>query len=287
MSELNSITVSRRRFLQAGIAFAIVGGVYPARAAPDAELWPFWQAHDPASAYRVDHGLWHNILAEYRRTDRRGQNIARFDYAAAKRAGVGKSLADYLGSLTGIDPRTLNRAEQLAYWVNLYNALTVRVVLDHYPVKSIRDIDISPGLFSSGPWGKKLVVIAGERVSLDDIEHRILRPIWRDARLHYVLNCASLGCPDLPSVALTSENAPAILDQAAAGFINHPRGARIDAKGRLHVSSIYRWFQSDFGRDDRGVIRHLAGFAGPELAAGLATVGEIYDHDYDWTLNRP
>ncbi len=89
----------------------------------------------------------------------------------------------------------LRRAEQFPFWINLYNALTVKVVLDHYPVEIIRDIDISPGLFADGPWGKKLVTVEGEALSLDDIEHRILRPIWKDPRLHYVLNCAALGVP--------------------------------------------------------------------------------------------
>ena len=74
------------------------------------------------------------------------------------------------------------------------------MVLEHYPVKSIRDIDISPGFFASGPWGAKLATVEGEKISLDEIEHRILRPIWKDPRIHYAVNCASLGCPNLQAV---------------------------------------------------------------------------------------
>lgn len=269
--------------LALGIFVGVLSLTSPSHAAPEAELWPHWQAHDPQSTKVVDHTPWNALLGQYRRAG----SIARFDYAAARKEEAGDRLDEYLAALGKLDPRKLNRSEQMAFWVNLYNALTVSVVLQHGPVDSIRDIDISPGLFSSGPWGRKLMKVAGVEVSLDDIEHRILRPIWQDARLHYVLNCASLGCPDLPEQAVTAANAEGVLDQAARTFINHPRGARLDGKGRLHVSSIYSWFQEDFGGNDRGVIRHLKQYAGPELAGGLSTVTEIEDHDYDWRLNRP
>jgi Protein of unknown function, DUF547 len=93
-----------------------------------------------------------------------------------------------------------HQQEQQAFWINLYNARTVSAVLAHYPVASLRDIRLS-GLFSTGPWHAKLVTIEGEKVSLDDIEHRIVRPLWKDNRLHDALNCASLGCPNLAPVA--------------------------------------------------------------------------------------
>ena len=136
------------------------------------------------------------FLAQHLRTGEDG--IARIGYGAVSDEDR-KSLDAYIAALAGHpgSRRALNRAEQQAYWINLYNALTVQVILDHYPVESIRDIDISPGLFADGPWGKKLVTIEGEAVSLDDIEHRILRPIWKDPRIHYAVNCASIGCPNL------------------------------------------------------------------------------------------
>ena len=105
------------------------------------------------------------------------------------------ALNAYVENLSRMPINDFNRAEQKAFWINLYNALTVKVVLAAYPVKSIRDIAISPGLFARGPWGKKLIEIDGETVSLNDIEHRILRPIWRDPRLHYALK---LRCDRLP-----------------------------------------------------------------------------------------
>ena len=196
-----------------------------------------------------------------------------------------KRLDDYLSSLSAIPISRYSRDEQRAYWINLYNALTVDVVLEHYPVESIRDISISPGLFSVGPWGKKLISVEGEQLSLDDIEHRILRPIWKDPRIHYAVNCASLGCPSLMPQAFTASNSEELLNRGAMDFINSEHGARFDEGERLTVSSIFDWYQDDFGGNEAGVIAHLRSYARPPLAAKLAAVDEVYDYDYDWRLN--
>jgi len=193
----------------------------------------------------------------------------------------------YLDALQQTPVSKLNRNEQRAFWINLYNALTADVVIAHYPVDSIRDIDISPGLFASGPWQKKLAQVEGEKLSLDDIEHRILRPIWQDARVHYAVNCASIGCPNLMTNAFTAENTEAMLQDGAQDFINHRRGARVDDGGALVVSSIYKWFAEDFGGDDSGIITHLQKHADDDLRAKLANVKTIADDDYDWNLNKP
>ena len=162
--------------------------------------------------------------------------------------------------------------------------MTVNVVLEHYPVASIRDIDISPGFLSFGPWDKKLLSIEGQAVSLNDIEHRVLRPLWRDPRLHYALNCASLGCPNLQTTAFTAVNTPALLDASARDYVNHPRGVSI-IDGELRVSSIYSWFREDFGDSEAGVIKHLRRYASAGFAAELAGFDHIDDDDYDWSLN--
>ncbi len=209
--------------------------------------------------------------------------LNRFRYAGVD-ASARAALRDYLARLAAVEVDALSRDEQRAYWINLYNALTVEVVLEHYPVESILDIRISPGFFSIGPWGKKLVTVAGTELSLNDIEHRILRPIWRDPRLHYAVNCASLGCPNLQREAFTAANSEALLERAAREFVNHPRGARV-AKGRLHVSSIYDWFAADFGGSDAAIIAHLRRYAGAELAARLAGIERVAGDDYDWRVN--
>ena len=256
-------------------------GALEALFAPKAKLWDRWTAHDPASTATIDHADWDRFLAAYVVPDRTGVNrVAYGRVTAADR----KALDAYIDRLAALPISTYGRPVQYAYWLNLYNALTIQVVLDHYPVASIRDIDISPGLFADGPWSKSLLEIEGERVSLNDIEHRILRPIWRDPRIHYGVNCASIGCPNLLQTAFTAENIEASLDQAARDYINHPRGWYLKGD-RIVVSSIYVWFKPDFGSDDADVIAHLKQYSTPERAAELETAEGIADDGYDWSLN--
>lgn len=283
--------MDRRQLLTALVLSGAGGGLsmaWPCRrararlfGAPAAELWPRWQAHDPASNATIDHAGWTALLG--RHVSQGPDGINRVAYARWRDADR-ESLAQYLDRLAGIAISTHNRNEQFAYWVNLYNALTIQVVLDHYPIDSIRDIDISPGLFASGPWGAELITVEGQALTLDDIEHRILRPIWRDPRIHYAVNCASLGCPDLRRAAFTGAGLDAMLDAAARTYINHPRGAQA-RDGRLIASSIYDWFQEDFGGAESGVIAHLRRHADPALSASLAGITSIADHRYDWALN--
>ncbi|MFQ5773564.1 MAG: DUF547 domain-containing protein [Kiloniellaceae bacterium] len=271
------------RLLLAAVVFVPLAGLVSIEAmfAPRAKLWERWLAHDPASRVTVDHAPWDRLLKTY--VARGGDGVNRFAYRRVTPEDRA-ALDAYLAGLVATEVSALNRAEQRALWINLYNALTVRVVLDHYPVESIRDIDISPGLFAIGPWDKKLVEIEGEAVSLNDIEHRILRPIWRDPRIHYAVNCASIGCPDLPATAFTAANTEALLEAAARAYVNHARGARLE-NGKLIVSSIYVWFQEDFGATDAGVLAHLRRYAKAGLRTALERVTGIGGHAYDWRLN--
>ena len=274
--------ISRSSIVGLLVLIAIVMSPGASQGAPKADLWPLWANHDATSAKRVDHTAWDRFLKDH--VVESGDGVNRISYAA-----VGPSdrdaLSAYIGSLSAFAVSTLNRGEQMAYWINLYNALTVQVILDHYPVTSIRKINISPGIFSSGPWGKKLVTVEGENVSLDDIEHRILRPVWRDARIHYAVNCASIGCPNLLPRAFSADDMELLLDEAARNFVNHPRGARVEG-GKLYVSSIYEWFKADFGGTDQGVIDHLGKFAAPGLGGHLKGLSAVADDHYDWSLNE-
>lgn len=248
--------------------------------APKAELWERWQASAP-NKVGIVHKPWDDFLAHYLKPGSDGIN--RVAYGAVTAADR-KALDQYLAKLQDVPIRKFSRPEQRAYWINLYNATTVKVILDHYPVASIMKINISPGLFAKGPWKKKLLTIEGEPVSLDDIEHRILRPIWKDPRTHYAVNCASLGCPNLAAEAYTAGNTEKLLEEGARAYVNHPRGARV-VNGELVVSSIYVWFQSDFGGED-GVLAHLKKYAEPALKKQLAQVDGIGDDAYDWSLNE-
>ncbi len=250
-------------------------------AAPDADLWSYWKTHNSESDRTVDHKRWANWLDSW--TTQQNNGIRRVKYGAVDQNG-NENLDTYLDHLTSITVSDLNRDVQMAYWINLYNALTVDVVLDHYPVDSIRDIDISPGWFSSGPWDKKLITVEGKELSLNDIEHRILRPIWKDPRIHYVVNCASLGCPNLAGKPYTAERLDSMLENEAVQYVNHPRGARVE-NGSLIVSSIYSWYMSDFGGTEQKVIAHLKSHADGDLKQKLASQNSIYDYRYDWTLN--
>ena len=266
-----------------GILMAVVFALpsVTVSAAPKAELWERWTAHDAASTATIDHSAWDRFLKANLVFD--GDGINRLAYGRVT-ATDRDALARYLETLSAVPISRYARDEQLAYWINLYNALTVKVIVDHYPVQSIRDIDISPGWFSVGPWDKKLIEVEKESLSLNDIEHRILRPIWRDARVHYTVNCASIGCPNLAPTAYDAETMDASLNEGARAYINHPRGVSIEG-GKLYVSKIYDWFVEDFGGDEKSVLDHLRRYADPELAKSLADFAARDGTRYDWGLN--
>ena len=254
----------------------------PGYAAPKAELWPRWEKHDPASTQTIDHSLWDKFLKQNLVAPHpSGINRVRYTGVAPEDR---KALKGYLKNLQSLPISSYNRAEQKAYWINLYNGLTVDLVLSRLPIESIRDVNISPGLFVRGPWGAKLLTVEEERLSLDDIEHRILRPIWKDNRVHYAVNCASLGCPNLQPDAFTSANTEALLESGAREYVNHPRGLVIN-NGKLRVSSIYVWFQEDFGGSAEGLMEHWSKYAKQVLAEALKSYSGGLEHDYDWRLN--
>jgi hypothetical protein len=234
-----------------------------------------------AGAGVVDHGAFDRLLARYVKPGRDGVN--QVAYAAWKAAPAHRAaLAGYIGALERTDPLGLTRPEQFAYWANLYNAATLRVVLDRYPVKSIREIKPHPLAF--GPWKTPVVKVGGAALSLDAIEHDILRKSWREPRVHYAVNCASIGCPNLRPLAFRGATLGLDLASAASAYVNHPRGARVEA-GKLVVSSIYQWYKRDFGGSDSGVIAHLRANAAAPLKAQLAGITDVAKTTYDWALN--
>jgi hypothetical protein len=280
----------RRQFVvtlaAAGSTAAIGLAPRPAPAAPRAELWPRWTTHAPGASLRVDHAPYAALLE--RHVTAHADGINRVRYGALRQTGR-PALDAYVASLAAVEPDRLDRPEQMAYWINLYNSLTLKVVVDHYPVASIRDIDISPGLFSRGPWARPLLRVAGEALTLDDIEHRILRPIWRDPRIHYAVNCASIGCPNLQPRPFTAAGLEAMLEAACVDYVNHPRGVALVPRWlggeRVTASRIYDWFQEDFGGDQPGVLAHLRRHARGGTAAFLAKIEAIDAYRYDWALN--
>lgn len=272
------------KILALALLFILSGpaAVPTAYGAPAADLWPRWQIHDPDSAVIINHDAWGLLLQKY--VVGHPSGINRFKYSSVSSIDR-QALKDYLQKMQAVAVSALNRDEQKAYWINLYNALTVNVILEHYPVKTIRDIDISPGFFSNGPWDAKLLAIEGQNISLNDIEHRILRPVWQDNRVHYAVNCASLGCPNLLQQPFTSQNLDMMLEKAARDFINHPRGVSFD-RGKMSVSSIYIWFEEDFGGSEKGINLHLEKYLSQDKLKELAAAHGKISHQYNWDLNE-
>lgn len=241
-----------------------------------------WQQADESNTQTIDHQAWQQILNSYLDTDLSSTHL--FDYAAVTQADK-QALDDYIAKLEGIDPRHYNRSEQFAFWINLYNALTIKVVLDAYPVDTIRKVG---SVINMGPWDDKLLTMQGQSVSLNDIEHGILRPIFSDNRVHYAVNCASFGCPNLSAQAYTAENLDEQLDEAATAFINSAKGVNvIEGENKLVLSSIYNWFAVDFGGDREGVFEHLLEYAEDPLADVLLEFDGEVEYQYDWQLNQP
>lgn len=254
-------------------------------AAQKPELIPYWDSSDEQNAASVSHRVWQSLLDTY--LEQHPSGVNRFDYASLKSNVAGMAnLNAYLDFLQSIDPREYARAEQKAYWINFYNALTVKVVVDAYPVDSIKEIHES-WIPRSGPWSDVHAHVAGQDLTLDNIEHGILRPIWKDARIHYAVNCASIGCPNLATNVYTAKNIESLLDSGARAYVNHPRGVDIVDEDFMVLSSIYDWWVLDFGGSEEGVIEHLFKYADANLAAQLREFSGAIEYEYDWDLNQP
>ena len=241
-----------------------------------------WAQHNPDSTALINHQLWNDFLIRYMR-QRNGINL--LDYARVT-AESKIRLNRYIDQLAAIKTPQYNRHEQKAYWINLYNALTIRLILDDYPIDSIKSVKlIKLSVKEFSPWDRSLVTVNNVRLTLNHIEHQILRVHWQDARTHYALNCASIGCPNLTNQAYTSKHLDAMLEQAARAFINHPRAVRFVDSENLKLSSIYQWYREDFGINEKAVLRHLESYAEQPLAGKLANFSGKVEYQYDWRLN--
>lgn len=239
-----------------------------------------WSAEDwPANAQstkEVDHSGWQGLLDKYLVVAE--DDLNRLDYArflSDDRA----SLQEYIEAMATLDPGELSRPEQMAYWINLYNALTVREILDAYPLKSI--LDINNG---KGPWKKPVVTVVKRSLSLDDIEHRLLRGLWQEPRIHFAVNCASVGCPDIQAKVFTGKDIDRQLQAAALNYLRSMRGvAEID--NTLVLSSLFEWYAEDFGNNERSVRSKLSSYADPQTAAMIEQWQGEVGYQYDWSLN--
>jgi len=262
-------------------------GTATINSAPKSDLWPLWQTHNAENNEVIDHSAWQIFLEKYLVTNplnTESSAISRIN--RLRYAGVSEKdralLDNYLNNLEGTAVSSFSRPQQRAFWINLYNASTVNLILEHYPLETITNISFS--FFSFGPWDEDLLSVEGVELSLNDVEHRILRPIWKDKRTHYALNCASLGCPNLLPQAFTYLNTESLLEQGARDYINHPRGVKIQGEN-LILSKIYEWYQADFGGNEEGVIKHLQRYSTNKKLKYLHADDLEIEYQYNWLLN--
>ncbi len=240
------------------------------------------------------HAAWTALLRKHVRLLRGGlaTQVAYAGFAADRVA-----LKAYLDSLSAVAPATFagwTKAERQAFLINAYNAFTVELILTRYPnLKSIKDL----GTLLSSPWKPKWITLLGTKVSLDDIEHAMLRKRgdYDDPRVHFVVNCASIGCPALREEALVAARLDAQMDEQTLRFMSDRTRNRFDARrGRLELSKIFDWYGEDFQLGHRG-IASLPAFAAryaeqladaPAERERIRAGGvDIAFTDYDWALN--
>ena len=245
-----------------------------------------------AQAAVFDQSAWDALLKKHVTSLRNGQ-ATQVDYAGFS-ADRGQ-LKQYLAGVSGIAPAEFerwDRPSQLAFLINAYNAFTVELVLTGYPdIASIKDL----GAFLRSPWKKRFIPLLGETRSLDDIEHGLIREAghYAEPRIHFAVNCASVGCPALRPEAYVGERLEAQLEDAARSFLSDRTRNRLDGNA-LKVSSIFKWYRGDFEKGWHGA-DNLAGFfvlyrqpldlddgAVNRLKAGKMEIDFL---DYDWRLN--
>jgi len=211
------------------------------------------------------------------------------DYAGLKESEA--ALDAYLAALARVDPETLERDDALAFWINGYNAFTLKLMLERYPgIESIKDIP------SSKRWKAKRWAVMGKRYSLDQIEHEILRPMG-EPRIHFAIVCASFSCPDLAPEAFLAETLDDQLTAATKLFLaNRDKGLSFGKEAGwlygtnyvLHVSKIFDWFEKDFKTSDRSVVEFVLKYAPDDAVAFIKKHRKDLDVEhlsYDWSLN--
>ncbi|MDQ3517042.1 MAG: DUF547 domain-containing protein [Gemmatimonadota bacterium] len=209
------------------------------------------------------------------------------DYDAFKRS---PDFAAYLEAMAKVDPESLSDRDRLAFWINVYNAWTIQLINDKGERGSIRNINKSLGLLKlKGPWNEQLVRVRGKRLSLDDVEHRIIRKEWKEPRIHFALVCAAIGCPPLRTEAYTGDRLEAQLEDQGVLFLRRsPSKNRVDVANRtVHASMIFTLYKADFGGNDANVGKFIARWYpdGPEKQLLNSGKFRLSKTDYDWSLN--
>lgn len=219
-----------------------------------------------ASGYAVvDHTMWTNLLKKHV-SNEGNVNYKGFIEDQTK-------FNSYLEVLSQIPPQDAwSKDRTLAYWLNVYNAFTVKLITDHYPTKSIKDIN--------GQWSTDFINIGNELYSLNDIEHRIIRKMG-EPRIHFALVCAAVSCPRLYNKAFTEEELESDLELLTKGFLSDTSKNEL-SENHMKLSKIFKWYGSDFEDNDQTLIDFLNQYSDVKISAQAK---KSYK-DYNWSLNE-
>lgn len=229
----------------------------------------------PAAPPNVDHSLFTQLLKKY--VNQKGF----VNYKGFKREQ--NELRKYLNLLSSHPPTDQwTRNDQMAYWINAYNAFTIELILNHYPVKSINDIGSKIKIpFVTTPWAGKFFKIGGESTSLDDIEHGILRKKFDDPRIHFALVCAAVSCPPLRNEAYVGNQLDAQLNAQGRAFFGDPT-KNVVTSGRVSLSKILDWYGADFRTNGQTLAKWVNRYATTKMADNAPVSYQAYD----WALNE-
>lgn len=221
------------------------------------------------------HSGWDRLLKQY--VNERGM----VNYQGMKRDHA--RLQTYLDLLSQNPPAPdWSTNEQMAYWINAYNAFTIQLILDHYPVKSIKDIGSAVQIpYVNTPWTEKFFSIGGKKMSLDNIEHGTLRKQFNDSRIHFALVCAAKSCPRLRNEAYTPARLAEQLNEQGVDFLNDPTKNAI-ARTRASLSKLFDWYESDFTKNKRSVVYWINRYSQTKINDDTP----ISYLDYNWQLNE-
>jgi hypothetical protein len=230
-----------------------------------------------------DYKLWGDLLAKYY-DPAKGMN-----YKALK-ANDKKTLDELRRQLAQVEVGALSKNDQLAYWINLYNISTVNVVVENYPVKSIRDIS-TDFIAHLNVFKKPHVQTRQGEISLDDVENDKIRDHFKDVRIHFAINCAAKSCPPIRTEPYVGSRVSDQLDDQTRTFLNGPHGVRLEKSGGvllLHTTKIMDWFKDDFEKWSVGRVKFIAFYSTPDKRKQIEAAGnqtELKFDDYDWSLN--
>lgn len=266
--------------------FALWGYGKSRKIAPHVEEvhgWSYWSSYDKYSKAELGHREFHFVLAA--NVKYLGQRRV-FDYKSAKENAKQK-LEQYLATMTQVNPKSLNHDEQLAYWLNVYNGLVLKLGLEHYPLLSFKDIKLRETFYGKAVWDLNLIKVNHTSLSLNNIEHSIIRAYWDPRLTFYGINHGNISDPDISPYPFLGSKVISQLETIARTMINNKDYVQV-SQDKILVSELYRWHLSDFG-GEQGLKSHLLKYAGKrkkaQLQAALNKQAKIEYRKYDWSIN--